>query len=123
MSKSSAVLLFLMKELPHATWKERILFFLGRRIGFRVEGTSMSPALNDGDAVLIKKQAIAAAGDIVLIRHPYKTSVKIIKRLDGFDENGSMILEGDNPAESTDSRTFGAVPIKCLIGRVTCLLK
>jgi nickel-type superoxide dismutase maturation protease len=112
-----------MEEVPQATWKERVLLFLGRRTGFRVEGASMSPALNDGDAVLIKRQSTAANGDIVLVRHPYKTNVKIIKRLGGFDENGAMILEGDNPAESTDSRTFGPVPIKCLIGKVTCRLK
>jgi nickel-type superoxide dismutase maturation protease len=112
-------------ELPEANWKERALFFLGRRKGFLVEGNSMLPALKDGDAVLINTKAKAAAGDIVLANHPFKKSVKILKRVKEFDEKGDLFLVGDNREllESSDSRAFGAVPLKYLIGKVTCRLK
>jgi nickel-type superoxide dismutase maturation protease len=110
-------------ELPVANWKERILFFLGRRRGFLVEGDSMLPVLKDGDAVLINPKEKIAEGDIVLANHPYKKSVKILKRIKNFTENGDLFLVGDNESESSDSRAFGAVPLKYLIGKVTCRLK
>ena len=110
-------------ELPEANWKERILFFLGKRRAFLVEGNSMLPALKDGDAVLINANAKVAAGDIILANHLYKESVKILKRVKEFNEKGDLYLVGDNPKESTDSRTFGAVPLKYVIGKVTCRLK
>lgn len=110
-------------ELPEANWKERALYFLGRRRGALVEGNSMLPALKDGDAVLINPSEKIAAGDIVFANHPFKKSVKILKRVKEFDEKGDLFLIGDNASESTDSRTFGAVPLKYLIGKVTCRLK
>jgi nickel-type superoxide dismutase maturation protease len=109
-----------MKE---ANWKERIWFFLGRRKGFLVEGNSMLPALKDGDAVLIERSEKVSEGDIVLVNHPFKESVKILKRVKNFDDKGDLFLAGDNRDESTDSRTFGAVPLKYLIGKVTSRLK
>ena len=103
--------------------KEKFCLLIGRRKPFRVEGSSMSPTLNDGDIVLIDVHAEIADGDILLADHPYKQSVKMLKRLTGFSENGEMILTGDNPDESTDSRTFGSVPLKNFRGVVTSRLK
>ena len=110
-------------ELPEANWKERLLYFLGRRRGALVEGNSMLPVLKDGDAVLINPKAKVKTGDIVFANHPFKKSVKILKRVKNFTEKGDLYLVGDNPQESTDSRTFGAVPLKYLIGKATCRLK
>jgi nickel-type superoxide dismutase maturation protease len=113
------------KELPEASWKERILFFLGRRKPYLVEGNSMLPTLRDGDAVLVDPKKKIAEGDVVLANHPYQKSVKILKRVKNFTEKGDLFLVGDNPEsmESTDSRAFGAVPLKYLIGKATCRLK
>lgn len=122
-SNGSSLICFMEKEIAEASWKERILFFIGRRRGFLVEGDSMSPALKNGDVVLINPQAKIEQGDIALANHPYKKSVKILKRVKESTENGDLVLIGDNPDESTDSRTFGAVPLKYLIGKVTCRLK
>lgn len=83
----------------------------------------MSPTLVDRDLVLINPTAPAKTGDIVLAAHPYKRSVKILKRLTGFTDDGEMILNGDNPNDSTDSRTFGSVPRSNLIGVVTSRLR
>ena len=110
-------------KLPEANWKDRILFFLGRRQGFLVEGDSMSPTLKDGDAVLINPTANFQIGDIVLAKHPFKQSVKMLKRIGEIDENGNYLLIGDNPAESTDSRSFGAISQKEILGKAVCRLK
>ena len=111
------------KQLPEASWKERILFFLGRRQGFIVEGDSMLPALKAGDAVLINPGAAFSTGDVVLAQHPYKKSVKIIKRIGEISPEGKYTLIGDNAGESTDSRTFGVIQKKDILGKVVCRLK
>ena len=110
-------------EIRLANWKDRLLYFLGRRSAFHIEGASMSPTLKDGDVVLIDKHATVDIGGVVLAQHPYKTSVKIVKRVAAREQNGDLILAGDDPAESTDSRAFGAVSIQSVIGKVTCRLK
>ncbi len=83
----------------------------------------MLPTLKDGDAVLINPNARLQVGDIVLANHPYKKSVKILKRIREFADNGDLFLIGDNAAESTDSRTFGLVSLEYIKGKVTCRLK
>jgi nickel-type superoxide dismutase maturation protease len=110
-------------ELPAASWKERMLYLIGRRKGALVEGNSMLPALKDGDAILIDPRGDLAEGDIVFANHPLQKSVKILKRVKNFTENGDLYLVGDNLKESTDSRAFGAVPLKYVIGKATCRLK
>ena len=110
-------------ELPVANWKERVLFFLGRRRAVLVEGDSMLPNLKNGDGVLINSDEKVAVGDIVLAKHPFKKSVNILKRISEIDENGNYFLVGDNPSESTDSRTFGALSAKHILGKAVCRLK
>ena len=91
-------------------------------MAFLVEGDSMSPALNDGDTVLVRPLADIKVGDIVLADHPYRSSVTILKRVARIEGDGQVTLIGDNEAASTDSRTFGPVSIKSIIGRVECRL-
>ena len=108
--------------LPEASLKERVLVFFGRRRAILVEGDSMLPALKNGDAVLVDPNAKIAAGDVVLAKHPFKASVMILKRLAEIDENGNHFVVGDNLPESTDSRTFGAIPAKSILGKAVCRL-
>jgi len=82
----------------------------------------MQPTLNNHDVVLIEQTSNVAVGDIVLARHPYKQSVKILKRVEAIDENGQFSLVGDNADESTDSRTFGTVSIEYIYGKAVCRL-
>jgi nickel-type superoxide dismutase maturation protease len=109
--------------LREANWKDRLLFALGKLSAYRVQGDSMLPALKDGDAIMVSSSASVAPGDIVLANHPYKQGVKMIKRVTGIDENGRYSLAGDNPGESTDSRTFGTLPIEYIHGKAVCRLK
>lgn len=109
-------------EIPVAGIREWFNMILGRRFGLRVEGDSMLPTLESGDRVLIDPRAAIHEGDIVLASHPFK-SLQIIKRLLSIESDGRIFLTGDNPTESTDSRVFGVIKRKHLIGKVVSRLK
>ena len=106
--------------LREANWKDRIMHAIGKRRIFRVQGDSMLPTLKDGDAVMIVPTASIERGDIVVARHPYKASVKILKRVNAIDGEGRYSLTGDNPAESSDSRGFGSLPLEYIQGKAVC---
>jgi nickel-type superoxide dismutase maturation protease len=80
----------------------------------------MYPTLKSGDVVLIDLRAFIAIGDIVVADHPYKQSVKMIKRIESIDPGGRYILKGDNPDGSTDSRTYGTIAKGDIKGKVVC---
>lgn len=104
----------------------------------------MIPALNlSGDFVLVDRVSTRFGrinhGDIVLVRSPENPRKVVTKRVTGMggDEvrfledpfvkdkyrtvivpEGHVWVQGDNLYNSTDSRTFGAVPQGLLFGRV-----
>lgn len=82
----------------------------------------MLPAYRDGDQVVIDAGAyvdlLPHPGDVVLAAHPFHTDVRMIKRVDHITPDGRLFLVGDNPAESTDSRTWGALRPSQIIGKV-----
>ena len=110
-------------QLRKAGWRDRMMYRIGKRLAFMVEGDSMTPTINNGAIVLVMRLATYSVGDIVMADHPYRSSVKILKRVAKIEPNGALHLIGDNSAESTDSRTFGAVSIESIIGKVVCRLK
>ncbi len=83
----------------------------------------MVPILKPGDEVLADPFAYRRShpqpGDIVIARHPLRSDVYLIKRVSAVLDDGRCHLDGDNPAESTDSRAFGMVAAEHLRGRVT----
>ena len=109
--------------LPEADWLDEIAYVCGFREIFRVEGDSMLPALRDGDLVLINPHADFETGDIVLAQHPFKQSVKIIKRIAEILPGERYILLGDNLPESSDSRAFGAIAAKDILGKAEARIK
>ena len=115
---------FLMKkELPDADWTEEIAYIGGLREIFRVAGDSMHPTLREGDLVLVNPHAELAIGDIVVARHPFKKSVNIIKRIAEILPGERYILLSDNLEESSDSRSFGAIPAKDILGKAEARIK
>jgi nickel-type superoxide dismutase maturation protease len=114
---------FMDEGIRSAGLRDRIRLLLRRVSGIRVEGNSMSPLLNSGDLVLIDPKAPIEPGDVVLTRHPFRSSVRIVKRLISVEPDGRLFLEGDNPDESTDSRNFGTVSPTDLLGKVISRLK
>lgn len=109
-------------DLPIAGWNDQVLLILRQRKAFVVDGESMSPTLKSGDKVLVHPDAPITAGDIVLAHHPFRRSTQLIKRVCEITADGEYFLIGDNPGESTDSRTLGAFRLTNILGKVVCKL-
>jgi nickel-type superoxide dismutase maturation protease len=85
------------------------LFGLARR---EVEGSSMLPTLQPGDRVLLRRRrrrGHLAPGTLVAFMDPRSGEARlVIKRVAEVQGDVVRVL-GDNPAASTDSRTYGPV--------------
>ena len=92
-----------------------------RRLRVRVTGRSMVPTLADGEFVLVDTHHRPRVGQLVVVHHPTRPDLLIVKRLTGYDTEGLM-LSSDNVDEGSDSRTFGAVSPDRLVGTVTLVL-
>lgn len=106
-----------------------LAFVLARRV--TVQGRSMSPALLPGERLLVDRLAytrnLPRVGDVVLLEHPSRPGMRMLKRITGLEGarigdvivgRGELWVEGDNPAESTDSRELGPVAARDVLGRV-----
>ena len=76
----------------------------------------MRPALEPGDRLLVLRTAHVRTGDMVALVDPREPDRLVIKRVASCSSSELMVL-GDNPAASTDSRTFGPVSRNALRGR------
>ena len=81
-----------------------------------MRGDSMRPTLEPGDRVVCVPAWRVRRGDLVAVRDPRDESRLLVKRVTGADR-ATVTVEGDNPDASTDSRTFGAVPRRLVVGR------
>jgi nickel-type superoxide dismutase maturation protease len=124
--KTYRYLLRIASRLPgvYAT----LAFFVARRI--TVRGRSMALALLPGERLLFDRLAYVRnrprAGDVVLVAHPLRPELRLVKRLAGVPGDtlggrtlgrGEYWVLGDNSDESTDSREFGPVRRRDLLGR------
>lgn len=112
-----------MNELPNANFVDIALLLFDYRTRYRVEGNSMLPLLKEGDQVVVDENAKVEIGDIVIAAHPFKKNVEMIKRIENIGDDGKYFLIGDNTDESSDSRTFGAVSVEYIKGKVISRLK
>jgi signal peptidase I len=83
----------------------------------------MAPTLVPGEWLLVERRSYARrpprVGEIVLAADPREPTRELIKRVILVDEPaGTVDLRGDAPHASTDSRTFGALPISAVRWRV-----
>jgi signal peptidase I len=94
-----------------------------------VEGPSMEPALYRGDRLLVLRRSRPSAGDIVALQEPGSASRGgggagaggggprlIVKRVVSV-AGEEVVVWGDNRAASTDSRVFGPVDRRAIVGR------
>jgi nickel-type superoxide dismutase maturation protease len=81
-----------------------------------VVGESMLPALQPGDRLLLLRLP-APPGAVVAVADPREPARILVKRLAARPEPGRRVVLGDNPAASTDSAHFGAVPAGLVRGR------
>ena len=88
-----------------------------------VQGGSMAPTLLPGEWLLVERRSYSRrrprVGEIVLATDPRHPSRELIKRVAALNADAGLVeLAGDAPAASTDSRTFGAVPVSGVRWRV-----
>ena len=84
---------------------------------FRVEDTSMRPVVQPGDRLLVGRWLRPRRGSLVVVRDPEYPSTFLFKRVARVEPNGDLLVQGDNPNVSRDSRHFGPVTRQLVIGR------
>lgn len=86
---------------------------------FRVEDTSMQPGLRPGDHLLILAWPKRVRnGDVVVLRDPEAPRSFLVKRVVSREsKDGDVMVGGDSPNVSRDSRHFGPVPVRLIVGR------
>ena len=103
-------------------WRALLEVFTGRRRIFRVRGDSMSPLYRDGDYVWVRRvdfrRRPPGPGDVVVARHPFRPGLRILKQVRECRSDGTVFLVGLHGLASTDSRSFGPLPLESLEGRV-----
>jgi signal peptidase I len=86
----------------------------------KVSGNSLSPRFEQGDFVIVSKIPFlfmrAKPGDVVAFHQPgYGTLLKLVESVD--ISRGQINVTGTQP-ESVDSRVFGPVSTKAVVGKV-----
>ncbi len=87
----------------------------------RVEGQSMAPTLQDQDRLIVNKAVYKLSaprrGDIVMLYYPVNPDKSFVKRVMMIPD-GYYFVMGDHRNNSSDSRHWGMVPKRYIIGRV-----
>jgi signal peptidase I len=90
-----------------------------------VEGDSMSPVLEAGDFLVATRSGRMVRGSLVVVEHPGRPGYEMVKRVGAAPGDqvvgrelgrGEYWLLGDNPPQSTDSRTLGPMPVTGIRG-------
>lgn len=79
-----------------------------------VEGDSMLPAYRSGQAIIVSHSRAFGVGDVVIV---FADNKELIKRV-AKQQNGQVYVLGDNPTKSRDSRQFGWINDRHVIGKV-----
>jgi nickel-type superoxide dismutase maturation protease len=85
---------------------------------FVVQDTSMQPLIQPGDRLLVLQWRAPKAGDLAVMLVPDAQRTYAVKRVASIEPNGDLVVRGDNPNVSRDSRDFGPVPRKLVVGTV-----
>ncbi|MEM7675359.1 MAG: S26 family signal peptidase [Myxococcota bacterium] len=104
----------------------------------KVAGRSMTPTLEPGDWLLVRKDrpqqqpdaahlkssasgndtpSLPTPGEIVLVRHPHEADKILVKRVQSNGQK-TFTVGSDNPFEGKDSRHFGSLPAEACLGYV-----
>ena len=94
---------------------------MSHTLDVRIQGDSMWPTFRDGDVLTFTQQNLSslAVSDVILVSHPLKPEVRMVKRVLRIEANGDLFLVGDNPdpLASEDSHNFGPVPCRSVQAR------
>ena len=93
---------------------------------FHIQSESMMPVLLPGDIVLADTKAYRTThpiqGDIVFFQKNDESNKVYVKRVSKFDDKEGVYLLGDNTQYSTDSRTFGFIPVTNIIAHASSIV-
>jgi signal peptidase I len=102
---------------------------------YRIPTASMEPGVHQGDRILADKTAYhrmaPKKGDVVIFVYPDDRSKKFIKRIEALPgevvtyadgtkapvPHGHVYVLGDNRENSIDSRQFGFIPLRDIVGK------
>ena len=87
---------------------------------FRIQGHSLAPEYQPGDFVLVSKIPFyfrpPRPGEVVAFRHPaFGLLIKQVERSD--PHNAMLTVLGTHP-DSVDSREFGPIACRALLGKI-----
>jgi nickel-type superoxide dismutase maturation protease len=85
---------------------------------FVVADTSMQPTLHPGDRLLVLQWANPGQGDLVVFKEPDRQRTFAVKRVASVESDGAAVVQADNPNVSRDSREYGPVSQRLIVGRV-----
>lgn len=79
----------------------------------------MYPTLINGEKILVKRFGTPKKNDIIICMNPVsnKKECYLVKRIVEIKNNTYFVM-GDNTKDSVDSRTFGWIDKKLLIGKM-----
>ena len=85
-------------------------------------GNSMNPTYKDGEHLISLPVSFKKIkeGDVLIFRTPYDMNRVAIKRVK-YKSNATkeLFFLGDNAEDSYDSRNYGFVPYKNVLGKIT----
>ncbi len=88
---------------------------------FRVKDRSMLPKIKENDFLLVSSiHSALKEGDVVVLQHPMK-DIRIVKRIEKL-VGDAYFVRGDNVQESEDSRAFGTVSKRDIVGKVVLIV-
>jgi nickel-type superoxide dismutase maturation protease len=93
--------------------------FLSRYGTVVVSGASMAPTLNEGDWVVVRwkpRRKKLEAGNIVIVERDDQPGIQYVKRITKIEKKRYWV-EGDNSEPSIDSRSWGFLTRKEIIGK------
>lgn len=94
---------------------------------YYVPSASMSPTLLPGDLILVDTRAYAERqpkiGDVTVFSVSEQSNSFHVKRIRARTDEGAFIMRGDNVSASLDSRYYGEIPLKSLLGEVVRFIR
>lgn len=90
-----------------------------------VVGNSMYPTYKDGEVIRVKRvfnKKKVKENQVVIVKFKvveddrHRVVIKRVTKFSDLYKEKRMFLEGDNPIESYDSRMYGYVPVKYILG-------